>query len=143
MLNLSLITASIPSVRRVLAELQTGVYGAQVSADFELSASGSKTFTGHNRDTRNKSTNGKNNNLACGDFNVSYPTKTTVERSDSIRSLKDNIIMHTIDFKVEREDDNALRSSADSYHRGQDGNSQSTTGRDGELDSISVLEVGK
>jgi hypothetical protein len=142
MLNLSLITATIPSVRKVIATLQTGAYGAQVSDDFGFPASGSKTFAGSKTD-HNQSSNGKKKNFTRGNFNVSYPNKTTVERSDSIRSLKDNIIMHMIDFKVEREDDNAPYSSADSYHRGRDGNSQSSTGRDRDLDGISVLEDGR
>ena len=137
MLNLSLITATIPSVRKVLATLQTGVYGAQVSEDFGLSALGSRRYA---MDTQNQSSNGKKKSLARGS---SYPNKTTIERSDSMRSLKDNIIMHTIDFKVEREEDNAPYSNTDRYHRGRDGNSQSSTGRDRDVDGISVLEVGR
>ena len=91
-------------------------------------------------DTQNQSSNGRKKSLARG---VSYPNKTKIERSDSMRSLKGNIIMQTIDFKVESEEDNAPYSSTDRYHRGRDENSQSSTGRDREVDGISVLEVGR
>lgn len=48
MISLSIVTACIPSLRRVLSELQTGMMAGTVSQFFELSVSGGNTSSNPN-----------------------------------------------------------------------------------------------
>lgn len=180
MLNLSIITACIPSLKRFLAELQSGAFAVNISESFEMGgtkktsssqdayARGSNVGLGSRIASRFKSQprsnmgtaaekdNHEDSNMedmkygymAHGHLSISqdnpfHPTSathtSTVERSDSIKGLTENVINRTTEFKVEYESRSSEGSgsgdrpspvSRDIEHYGE---------REGDQDRISVI----
>ena len=131
MLNFSIITACIPSIKRFLADIQSGLMGVNISEQYEVSHSGGKaTFISYGKGTglgtklasrlgmtTNKSMN--NSGLRSRaekdpdtiDLEEMRRNRTNIrggkeprERTESVKGLTDDVIMQTIDYKVEYED---------------------------------------
>ncbi|KIX04825.1 uncharacterized protein Z518_05696 [Rhinocladiella mackenziei CBS 650.93] len=131
MVNFSIISASIPSIKRFLDQFRSGAFAAEVTVAFEesrakgYSGSGSG-YTSGKQGSENPAQGNVSARSARG-FPASEPAKVKVERSESVRGLTDDIIMHTIDFKVEVEDEHETkaRSEESAAHysnlRGKDG----------------------
>jgi hypothetical protein len=127
--SLSIVCACIPGLKRVLADLQTGMMGGTVSEFFELTVSGGRTNTLYGSGTKSASKSGYGvgsglhsandpaareddgpGSFAGGKQNKGAirgqegkPTmayRTVVERSDSLKNLTDNAIVQTIDYEV-------------------------------------------
>jgi hypothetical protein len=147
MLNASIITACLPSIKRFLADLQSGLMGVNISEPYELTHTGGRyvqdygkemsfssrvatrlgisTFTSGGKSQNSSS--GRSRNEKIGDLESvlrSDPTNQRVSRNHHIRggqnatdtsketdsvkglTVTDDVIVHTIDYKVEYEDGN-------------------------------------
>jgi hypothetical protein len=143
MLNISIITACIPSIKRFLADIQSGLMGVNISEPYELTHTGGKgtyidygkgtgigskiatrlgistTKSGSNSGSRsrgekdqrgvdledmryNRSVNLRPSGLD-GSARV-HSNRNLRETSESVKGLTDDVIMQTIDYKVEYED---------------------------------------
>lgn len=125
-LSLSIVCSCIPSLKRVLVDLQTGMMAGTVSDFFELSVSGghgnnTNTLYGSGGNYGSKSGYGmgsvvhSGNDTKKGDRDApSMNFKTRVERSDSLQNLRDNAILQTMDYEVkyERNQDRTRASSS-------------------------------
>jgi hypothetical protein len=148
MLNASIITACLPSIKRFLADLQSGLMGVNISEPYELTHTGGRyiqdygkgmslgsrvasrlgisTLTSGVGKSQNSSS-GRSRNEKLGDLESamrSDPTNQRVSRNHHIRggqntndtsketdsvkglTVTDDVIVHTIDYKVEYEDGN-------------------------------------
>jgi hypothetical protein len=131
MLNLSLVTACIPNLKRFLTDLQSGTMAVQITEAFEMDISqkgsfGAQYSTGSTtglgpRLAGKLGGGGKEEQHDLEGLNYSYDheerlssnanpfvpagatSRSTVERSESIRGLTGNIIQRTVDFRVEYE----------------------------------------
>ena len=140
MLNLSLVTACIPNLKRFLTDLQSGTMAVQITQAFEMDISqkgsfGAQYSTGSTTGLEPKLAGklgggGKVEQHDLEGLNYSYDhvprhgcenaqgrlnsntnpfvpagatSRSTVERSESIRGLTGNIIQRTVDFRVEYE----------------------------------------
>lgn len=146
MLSMSFITACIPSIKRFLADIQSGLMGVNISEPYELTHSGGKYADGTRRGTYGNGTSfGSKVATRLGVTSISAGGKSPnvsalrsrgekdprslgseVERgvyldtdgyagsrgrrndasdtSESVKGLTDDVIMQTIDYKVEYED---------------------------------------
>ena len=134
-LNLSVLTACIPSLKRVLGEFSTGLTGITITEQHELitsnqSQTDSKTGYsrtggrsifryGHNVDPRAGNTSQISTTSRIGGFggerrnqsrNYSRGLKGKTdpeeeEQSESIKGLTDDAIMQTIDYRVDYDGD--------------------------------------
>jgi len=128
-LNLSIITACIPCIKRFLADLSSGLMAVNISEPLELTMKGISSSSA-NRDptsTRtgggflrskifpsrgNQQMNGQHGTVNDNMEKKHYPhaptfapakqstNKVCVERSDSMKGLTDGVIMQTIDYEV-------------------------------------------
>ena len=131
-MNASIITACIPSLKRFLANLQTGLTALTVTDNMELSFAGKSGVTGRygsaSRGSKLASkvavSDAHNNNSISGEV-VPYahnldsrtrhtatvvsgnankkPKRATLERSSSQEQLREDVISRTVEFKVEYE----------------------------------------
>ena len=136
-LNLSIVTACIPSIKRFLADWAAGLSAITISEPFELEHSAGKTGLGgsggyaigsgmgskiatrlglsstskaeitstiRSRNDREDDDNLRENNARNRSRNASgrKPDGT----SESVKGLTDGFIMHSIDYRVEYEDQN-------------------------------------
>lgn len=130
MISLSIVTACIPSLRRVLADLQTGMMAGTVSEFFELSVSGGEgtaegvygsgsrnaagskagyggrsplqSFKENTSATRSRGDRDANTELRFdfGNSKRAMANKNPVPKSDSVENLTQNAIVQTIDYEV-------------------------------------------
>lgn len=117
----SLVSHCIPPLRRVLANLQTGMMGGMVTDFFELSVSGGPSShtggttaskTGYQVGRRaGRSRRSKARNSLSAGFTRS---RLEVERKDSQRNLRDDAIVQTIDYEVRYDGGQPARTSPDS-----------------------------
>lgn len=134
MLNLSLLTACIPSLKRVLGEFSTGLTGITISDHHMLNTSnqsqtgsqakfsrhgGRSLFRyGHNVDPRSGNLSQISSTSRVGGFGEkrfnqsrNYSRGGNVkdieeeDRSESIKGLTDDAIMQTIDYRVDYDGD--------------------------------------
>ena len=161
MLNISIITACIPSIKRFLADIQSGLMGVNISEPYELTHSGGKYAVDYGRGT----TFGSKVTTRLGVSHMSGTGKSESSRmgrsrgekdprnlgmdlesghhnhirgghrspggqgqvrdtSESVKGLTDDVIMQTIDYKVEYEDGNLSeggRSSSGDRREGHSG----------------------
>lgn len=133
-LNLSIITACIPSIKRFLADWAAGLSKAEINDAFELEHSAGKSHSGGGGNASYATGSGLGSKLATklGLSSSSRAEVTSISRSrdrdrdhahdrsmigrrtgqqspsgdtsDSVKGLTDGVIMHTIDYKVEYED---------------------------------------
>ena len=144
MLNMSIITACIPSIKRFLADIQSGLAGVHISEPYELTHSGGKyvdygrgttfgskvatrlgmsqgqsrnTSVGrsygekdprslNNMDLESNMRSGNHNHIQGGRQDPRRGMGQVRETSESVKGLTDDVIMQTIDYKVEYEDGN-------------------------------------
>lgn len=145
MLNISIITACIPSIKRFLADIQSGLMGVNISEPYELTHSGGKatqlrygqgTGLGSKIATRLGMSAGKSQSNSAirsrgekdqrdvdledmrytrganlhpghvGNNARAHSNRNMRETSESVKGLTDDVIMQTIDYKVEYEDGN-------------------------------------
>jgi hypothetical protein len=148
MLAMSFITACIPSIKRFLADIQSGLMGVNISEPYELTHSGGKYATGTQAGIYGKGTSlgskvasrlgvtsitagGRSANVSAlrsrgekDPNNLGSQVERGVyldtdnyngrdirgrrndvhETSESVKGLTDDVIMQTIDYKVEYED---------------------------------------
>lgn len=146
-INLSIITACIPCIKRFLAELSTGMMTVNISEPMELTMKNvSSSGGGDPTSTRNGggflssklfSSRGKsqmNSQLSTTDHDTGEkhrshattfaPTnqstnKICVERSESMKGLTEGVIMQTIDYEVnfEQARDSAVWDGSSGSHR--------------------------
>ncbi|KAJ9606421.1 hypothetical protein H2200_009382 [Cladophialophora chaetospira] len=149
-LNLSIVTACIPSIKRFLADWAAGLSAITISEPFELEHSAGKTGGGSNTyalgsgmgskiaktlglsstskaeiTSTTRSRNDPDDDGTLGPHTARNRTRATGGRqpdreSESVKGLTDGVIMHSIDYRVEYEDQNV-------DHR--DWNSRSSDGR--------------
>jgi len=127
-LSLSIITACIPSIKRFLADWAGGLSRAAINNSFELehtvgrSHSGNNTFSQGSGQTHSLATklglsrlgraevtstsrshgNGKDSDV---NLHTQKPQRTRLEdTSDSVKGLIDGVIVQTMDYRVEYED---------------------------------------
>lgn len=140
MLNMSIITACIPSIKRFLADIQSGLAGVHISEPYELTHSGGKyadygkgTDFGSRIATRPGMSRNMSSGRSRGEKDLRNPNNMDLESSmrsgnhtyiqgggqeprrgqgrvretsESVKGLTDDVIMQTIDYKVEYEDGN-------------------------------------
>ncbi|KAF7505073.1 hypothetical protein GJ744_001292 [Endocarpon pusillum] len=87
MMNLSITTACLPSLKRFLGELQTGLTALQIPQEVELSYSDSKAFGSKIR-----------SNLTRDGYSTTYISGT--EGSESMKGLTCDVIKEAIEYKV-------------------------------------------
>lgn len=125
-LNLSIITACIPCIKRFLADLSTGMMTVNIPEPLELTMKnpsssitspdttgrgtpfrGSKLFSSRSRSQINKSrtsTSIETEKSRRPQLVPSQSTRTTtIEKSESMDGLTDGVIMHTVDYEVNYE----------------------------------------
>ncbi|OQE29828.1 hypothetical protein PENSTE_c002G10402 [Penicillium steckii] len=111
----SILCTCLPTLKRVLSDLQTGMMAGTVSDFFETSVSGEHaTLDGSSKSgsrigQRSRSGSAMNSQ---GGFHRSRPQ---IERMDSRRILRENIIHQSIDYEVRYEDSGPLRASSTSH----------------------------
>lgn len=139
-MNVSIVTACIPSIKRFLADWASGLSGVIISEPFELEHSagksgifnsssyaagsglGSKMATrlglssssrDHNNshlrsgDSHHENLNGRKQPIhASGNRSAIVHAADPNDASDSVKGLTDGVIMHSIDYRVEYEDQN-------------------------------------
>ncbi|OGE54603.1 hypothetical protein PENARI_c006G03754 [Penicillium arizonense] len=100
-LSSSILCTCIPTLKRVLADLQTGMMAGTVSDFFEQSVSG------QNSKDRSTSKSGSGIGQRSGSathssspISVSHGDRPSVERVDSQKILRDNAIVHTVDYDM-------------------------------------------
>jgi hypothetical protein len=109
----SIVCTCIPSLKRVLADLQTGMMAGTVSDFFELSVSGggvTQYGSGSNSKSRSGYVAGSvlgsvNNDSRVAAEDRSPPRTTTfsnkqMDRSESLRNLRDNDIVQTTEIEL-------------------------------------------
>ena len=126
MLNLSIITACIPCLKRVLGDLRTGIMSVAIPEPFEMSVTGKLSSRGVDAVSRSgpsmgskiaarlgltssqqRSANKSTLNSSGGgsrDLEKSYKRRSepgAVERSESVKHLKEGVIVRQSDFTVE------------------------------------------
>jgi hypothetical protein len=155
MLNISIITACIPSIKRFLADIQSGLMGVNISEPYELTHSGGKyvdygkgtTFgskvatrlglsnnsgigksqNSHSSQARSKNEKSVDLEPSAGHHQFLSPgsnlnrAQNHRERSESVKGLTDDVIMQTIDYKVEYEDGNSQASDGERSSRSAHG----------------------
>ncbi|KAL4891992.1 hypothetical protein BDV59DRAFT_180642 [Aspergillus ambiguus] len=122
-LGSSIVCNCIPPLRRVLADLQTGMMAGTVTDFFEFSVSGGRSNNTGDTSTsksgsqigrskgRSRRSNGRN--ILAG---TSARTRPSVDRRESQRNLRDDVILQTIDYEV-RYDGLQRTQSSTSYDR--------------------------
>jgi hypothetical protein len=171
MLNLAILTACMPSLKRLLDTFRSGTAAVTITGPYELSSSGglasSETKAKFKAgimssvlSSRNKSVvSGRHRTKSGGeklqDLDISASKfsgyghgdnlnnsnksrightsraegRNSIEQSDSVKGLTDNVIVHTMDYKVEFD----RQSQGEATLREQDGRSgHSKSTRDGE-----------
>jgi hypothetical protein len=132
-MNVSIVTACIPSIKRFLADWASGLSNVAISEPFELehsagksggfssyapgSGMGSKIATRLGLSSTSKSQitsnlrsvdghheDNHNHNNAGNNRGVSVRATDPNDASDSVKGLTDGVIMHSIDYRVEYED---------------------------------------
>lgn len=140
-LNISIITACIPSIKRFLADWAAGLSKAEINDAFELEHSAGKSHSGNatyaagsglgsklasklgmTSSSRAEITSVSHNRSRDRDHHHGERShgrrggqqSPSGDTSDSVKGLTDGVIMHTIDYKVEYEDahENASTSSS-------------------------------
>jgi hypothetical protein len=128
-LNVSVITACIPSIKRFLADWAAGMSAATISNPFEFEHSAGKS--GSQSDPQGSNLGSKiASRFGLGSKNVTSTSRSwgegsrgagpqhevkihgrraqggaeEADTSDSVKGLTDGVIMHTIDYKVEYEE---------------------------------------
>ena len=103
--NLSTITACIPSLRRIVTDLRTDQIGLKVSENLELSIAGGTKFTGTGQSKTNTPAGTQTQS------SVKYSSKVKEKRSNrslgrpsSEEHLTQEGITHTIEYSVEEDD---------------------------------------
>ena len=140
MLHASIITACIPSIKRFLADIQSGLMAAGISEYYETAHSGGKTYANQSfgyakgtgigsrlakrlgvsstsgsamrsrneKDSRIDNVNGREVDLEELHGRKARKGGQAVETTESVKGLtmpeNDNVIVQTIDYKVEYED---------------------------------------
>lgn len=108
----SILCTCIPTLKRALADLQTGMMAGIVSDFFEVSVSGhSQSHTGDGSASKSGSRTGPRGS-ALGGFHRSRPR---VERMDSQKNLRENVIVQSIDYEVRYEGSEVPRASSTSH----------------------------
>ena len=134
---LSIITACVPTIRRFLADISSGMIAVNIPEPLELamkSRSASYAEKGSrvvgrwpklNRSTNKAPANSYDmepsfevqNHHGFGSARAVFH-KSVVERSESIEGLRDDVIMQTIDYKVHSEAEQDGTSSAHNNSQG-------------------------
>ena len=113
-LSSSIICTCIPTLKRVLAELQTGMMAGVVSDFFEQSVSG---HTNSEDRSASKSDNavGQGSASASASRSPLRENSLDIERVDSDKSLRGNDTVRTIDYETFYEGPDSSRASS-SHH---------------------------
>ena len=145
-LNLSIITACIPSIKRFLADWAAGLSKAEINDAFELEHSNGKSRSGNNTYaggsglgsklatrlglstgsraevtsvSRSRDRDRDHNIDRMGGRRTGQPSPSG-DTSDSVKGLTDGVIMHTIDYKVEYEESATAQRSESMSSSGRD-----------------------
>lgn len=142
MLHASLITACIPSIKRFLADVQSGLMGATISEQYELTHSGGKATqlqsgsgTGlgsriasrlggvsHSSVTRSRAKESQGDSTQeeiYGNYAFARQSraKPHAEENESIKGLARNVIHQKIDYEIEFEQRGDDRSSSEGQEK--------------------------
>ncbi|KAJ5970967.1 uncharacterized protein N7479_000885 [Penicillium vulpinum] len=110
-LSSSILCTCIPTLKRVLAELQTGMMAGIVSDFFEQSVSG-HTNSGDRSASKSDNTNGQRSEPVSASRSRIQTDSFDVERMDSQRNLRENAIVRTIDYEAFYEGSGSSRASS-------------------------------
>ncbi|KGO44072.1 hypothetical protein PEX2_020590 [Penicillium expansum] len=112
-LSSSILCTCIPTLKRVLAELQTGMMAGVVSDFFEHSVSG-HTNSGDRSASKFDNAVGQRSGSGSGSASRSPILRDSldVERVDSQKSLRENAIVQTIDYEAFYEGPGSSRASS-------------------------------
>ncbi|CAG7967813.1 unnamed protein product [Penicillium salamii] len=113
-LSSSILCTCIPTLKRVLADLQTGMMAGTVSDFFEQSVSG-HTNTGSQSVSKSSSGIGQRSASPSIPHTRFQRSSFGVERMDSQTILRDHAITQTIDYEVRYEGNPARVSSSSNY----------------------------
>ncbi|CAG8098535.1 unnamed protein product [Penicillium salamii] len=113
-LSSSILCTCIPTLKRVLADLQTGMMAGTVSDFFEQSVSG-HTNTGSQSVSKSGSGIGQRSASSSTPHSRFQRSSFGVERMDSQTILRDHAITQTIDYEVRYEGNPARISSSSNY----------------------------
>jgi len=128
MLHASLITACIPSIKRFLADVQSGLMGATISEQYELTHSGGKatqlqsgsgtgfgsriasrlggvsnSSMGRSRGRENEKDSTQEEIYGHRAFARQSRGKSHTEENESVKGLASNVIHQKIDYEIEFE----------------------------------------
>lgn len=101
----SILCTCIPTLKRVLADLQTGMMGGAVSDFFEMSVSGAHSSNNDGSGSKSGSRIGQRTRSARAFSGRSRRSHPQVERVDSQKYLRDDVIVQSIDYEVSYEDE--------------------------------------
>ncbi|KAJ5510690.1 hypothetical protein N7453_002793 [Penicillium expansum] len=112
-LSSSILCTCIPTLKRVLAELQTGMMAGVVSDFFEHSVSG-HTNSGDRSASKSDNAVGQRSGSGSGSASRSPILRDSldVERVDSQKNLRENAIVQTIDYEAFYEGPGSSRASS-------------------------------
>jgi hypothetical protein len=147
MLNTSIMTACIPSIKRFLTDIQSGLMAAGISEYYEHTHTGGKSGYGTatyakgtslgsklasrlgvssvSKSPSNSALRSRVDKDSRGKYDMDLEdirrdTKQPRETTESVKGLTDDVIMHTIDYRVEYED-NTEPSDGERSSRGNEG----------------------
>ena len=125
MICLSIITACVPTIKRFVADIASGMTAVQISRPLEL-AMKSDFVSQAKRGCHHQNTSPRNHRGLDSGRGVSH--KSVVERSESAKGLTDDVIWQTIDYDVHSEFEQDITSST---HDGFDFQFSSNNGSTG------------
>ncbi|KAL5357145.1 hypothetical protein BJX96DRAFT_143967 [Aspergillus floccosus] len=120
-LSTSIVSNCIPPLRRVLADLQTGMMAGAVTEFFEFSVSGGQSNnTGDRSGSRSGSQVGLKKTRPRGSKSRNIFQRSSslhgVDRRESQRNLREDVILQTIDYEVRYDGIRRTRTSPSSDH---------------------------
>lgn len=114
-LSSSILCTCIPTLERVLAELQTGMMAGVVSDFFENSVSG-HTNSGDRSASKSDNAVGQRSGSGSASRSPSLRDSLDVERVDSQKNLRENTTVQTINYEAFYEGPGSSRASSSHNH---------------------------
>ena len=99
----SIICTCVPTLKRVLADLQTGMMGGAVSDFFEMSVSGARSNpdgSGSKPDSAASASAPRTRSRSAGVWSGFHRSHSVVERVESQERLRDDVIVQSLEYEV-------------------------------------------
>lgn len=99
----SLLCTCIPTLKRVLSDLQTGMMAGTVSDFFEISVSGGAATVDGSSKSGSQIGQRSRSRSAINSLGGTHRSRPNLDRMDSRKILRDNVIHQSIDYEVRYE----------------------------------------